>query len=97
MTPQVGQALPPANLFDRQAARYDELWTTTPIGRAQRNLTWSRMDPLFHRGDRILVEAGTYAEQLTIECDKINLAGLSAILVPPGSPTQNTVFRFSRP
>jgi SAM-dependent methyltransferase len=36
------------------AARYDALWTTTPIGRAQRNLVWRDMDPLFQPGDRIL-------------------------------------------
>ena len=50
----VGQALPPANLFDRMAARYDALWTTTAIGRAQRNLVWRHIDPLFQPGMRIL-------------------------------------------
>ena len=43
-----------AALFDRLAARYDALWTTTPIGRAQRDLVWRDMDPLFQPGDRIL-------------------------------------------
>lgn len=42
-----------------------------------------------HRGDRIVVEAGTYAEQLTIKKDGISLVGLGAILVPPNAPTQN--------
>ena len=36
-------------LFDRVAARYDELWTATPIGRAQRNPVWRDIDPLFQR------------------------------------------------
>jgi SAM-dependent methyltransferase len=36
------------------AARYDALWTTTAIGRAQRNLVWCDMDPLFQPGERIL-------------------------------------------
>ena len=50
-------ALPP---FDRVAARYDELWTTSAIGRAQRNLVWRDMDPLFQSGMRILdVGCGT--------------------------------------
>jgi ubiquinone/menaquinone biosynthesis C-methylase UbiE len=44
-------AAPP---FDRMAARYDALWTTTPIGRAQRDLVWRDMDPLFQPGQRIL-------------------------------------------
>ena len=54
MSAKVGQALPPANLFDSLAARYDALWTTTAIGRAQRDLAWRHMDPLFQPGDRIL-------------------------------------------
>lgn len=37
----------------------------------------------------IIVEDGTYAEQLTIECDGINLVGNGAILVPPKTPGQN--------
>ena len=44
--------LPPP--FDRIATRYDALWTTTAIGRAQRNLVWRDMDALFHPGERIL-------------------------------------------
>ena len=40
--------------FDRVAGRYDELWTSTAIGRAQRDLVWREIDPLFHPGDRIL-------------------------------------------
>jgi len=40
--------------FDRVAARYDEQWTSTPIGRAQRDLVWREIDPLFQAGDRIL-------------------------------------------
>ena len=43
-----------AAVFDRMAARYDELWTTTAIGRAQRNLVWRDIDPLFQPGERIL-------------------------------------------
>jgi nitrous oxidase accessory protein NosD len=42
-----------------------------------------------HRGDRIVVEAGTYAEQLTIKTDGITLVGRGAILVPPTAPKQN--------
>src|SRR3954471_3886707 len=41
-------------LFDRLAARYDQLWTNTPIGRAQRNQVWREIDPLFRPGQLIL-------------------------------------------
>jgi SAM-dependent methyltransferase len=43
-----------AALFERLSARYDELWTDSAIGRAQRNAVWCVMDRLFHAGDRIL-------------------------------------------
>jgi SAM-dependent methyltransferase len=41
-------------MWDRAAADYDAVWTTTAVGRAQRNLAWRDMDPLFEAGDRIL-------------------------------------------
>ncbi|KAJ9638251.1 hypothetical protein H2199_006938 [Coniosporium tulheliwenetii] len=47
--------------------------------------------------DRILVETGTYAEQLTIETDGIALVGLGAILVPPAAPTQNNCSGLAGP
>ncbi len=40
--------------FHTLAPRYDALWTATPIGRAQREAVWARIDSLFRRGDRIL-------------------------------------------
>lgn len=40
--------------FDVIASRYDELWTHSAIGRAQRDLVWRHLDPLFRPGDRIL-------------------------------------------
>ena len=54
------QRVRPTSTFDRMAARYDALWTNTPIGRAQRDLVWRDMDPLFQPGQRILdVGCGT--------------------------------------
>jgi Right handed beta helix region len=37
-------------------------------------------------GSTVVVEAGTYAEQLTLTADRITLVGRGAILVPPTSP-----------
>jgi ubiquinone/menaquinone biosynthesis C-methylase UbiE len=58
----VAQAVSPASrgfadsdaAFDRVAARYDETWTNSAIGRAQRDQVWREIDPLFQRGDHIL-------------------------------------------
>ena len=40
--------------FDRLASRYDELWTSSPNGRVQREAVWRRIDGLFRPGDHIL-------------------------------------------
>jgi ubiquinone/menaquinone biosynthesis C-methylase UbiE len=40
--------------FDRLASRYDELWSSSPNGRVQREAVWRRIDGLFQPGDRIL-------------------------------------------
>src|SRR6185437_14230829 len=49
-----GGGMSSAALFDSLAARYDELWTTTAVGRAQRNAVWRAVDGLFRTGDRLL-------------------------------------------
>jgi SAM-dependent methyltransferase len=43
-----------AALFERLAPRYDELWTNSAIGRAQRNAVWRVVDPLFRAGECVL-------------------------------------------
>jgi hypothetical protein len=40
-------------------------------------------------GDRIIVEAGNYAEQLSIQKDGIVLVGKGAVLIPPTTLLQN--------
>ena len=40
-------------------------------------------------GDKIIVGAGNYAEQLSIQKDGIVLVGKGAVLVPPAKPVQN--------
>lgn len=48
-------------------------------------------------GSHIIVEAGTYAEQLTITNDGTLLIGLGAILVPPTNTTNNTCSGLAGP
>jgi parallel beta-helix repeat protein len=43
-----------------------------------------------HGGDKIVVDAGTYAEQLTISTNGITLVGDNAIIVPPSVAVTNT-------
>ncbi|OAP61575.1 hypothetical protein AYL99_03778 [Fonsecaea erecta] len=50
-----------------------------------------------HPGQLILVGAGTYAEQLTISTDGLQLVGQGAILVPPSSYGQNTCSGLAGP
>lgn len=40
--------------FDQLAAEYDVTWTNSSGGRAQRDIVWSEIDPLFRPGDRVL-------------------------------------------
>jgi ubiquinone/menaquinone biosynthesis C-methylase UbiE len=53
----------PTTPFDRLAAHYDQLWTRTPTGSAQRSLVWRNVDGLFHPGGRVLdIGCGTGAD-----------------------------------
>ena len=40
--------------FDRLAPRYDELWSGSLVGMAQRAAVWREIDGLFRRGSRVL-------------------------------------------
>ncbi|KAH8776237.1 pectin lyase fold/virulence factor [Hyaloscypha finlandica] len=50
-----------------------------------------------HPGDRIVVEKGTYAEQLTISKNGISLIGHEATLSVPGTPVHNTCSGLAGP
>jgi hypothetical protein len=45
----------------------------------------------------IIVEAGTYAEQLAVSTDGLRLVSKGAVLVPPSSPVQNTCSGLAGP
>ncbi|KAH7007291.1 pectin lyase fold/virulence factor [Ilyonectria destructans] len=48
-------------------------------------------------GDKIVVAPGTYAEQITIDKDGIQLIGHNAIIVPPAKPYKNTCSGLAGP
>ncbi|HYM10055.1 MAG TPA: methyltransferase domain-containing protein [Bryobacterales bacterium] len=43
-----------AAAFDQLAARYDELWTHSAVGRTQREAVWREIGTLFRPGERVL-------------------------------------------
>jgi SAM-dependent methyltransferase len=51
--------------FDTLAARYDELWTRSPVGLCQRRAVWRHIDPLFQSGEAVLdIGCGTGEDAL---------------------------------
>jgi ubiquinone/menaquinone biosynthesis C-methylase UbiE len=43
-----------AAVFDRLASKYDDVWTHSPIGRAQRNAVWRQLSRVFTPGQSVL-------------------------------------------
>ncbi len=65
--------------FDRLAATYDETWTDSPIGRAQRDAVWRRIDPLFRAGDSVLdLGCGTGEDALHLMRRGVRVKGIDA-------------------
>jgi len=68
-----------AALFERLAARYDELWTETAVGRAQRNAVWRVVDGLFGAGDCVLdIGCGTGEDAAHLGSRGILVYGIDA-------------------
>jgi ubiquinone/menaquinone biosynthesis C-methylase UbiE len=62
----LGIAQPPAALvFDQMAREYDDVFTNSMIGRAQRDAVWSVLTRVFHSGDHVLeLNCGTGEDAL---------------------------------
>jgi SAM-dependent methyltransferase len=59
------EKLAPPVPFDSIAAIYDDVFSDSVIGRAQRSMVWSEMDRVFHPGQRILeINCGTGIDAL---------------------------------
>ncbi|MCU1233975.1 MAG: Methyltransferase type 11 [Candidatus Solibacter sp.] len=66
-------------LFDRLAARYDEAWTNTAVGRAQRDQVWREVDGLFRAGERILdIGCGTGEDAAHFAARGVDVYGIDA-------------------
>jgi SAM-dependent methyltransferase len=68
-----------AALFERLAPRYDELWTETPVGRAQRSAVWRVVERLFGAGDCVLdIGCGTGEDAAHLGSHGVLVYGIDA-------------------
>lgn len=54
MSPATIAQLPAALVFDQMAKEYDDVFTNSMIGRAQRDVVWNVLSQAFQRGNRVL-------------------------------------------
>lgn len=93
-------------VFDALAESYDELFTRSSIGRAQRGIVWKALESAFHEGNRILeLNCGTGEDALflsrrgvsVVACDAsarmIDVARRRKTSEAPQSPIQFRVLR----
>src|SRR5262245_30980733 len=65
--------------FDRLASRYEELWSSSPNGRVQREAVWRRIDGLFRTGDNILdLGCGIGDDAVHFMSRGVNVVGIDA-------------------
>jgi ubiquinone/menaquinone biosynthesis C-methylase UbiE len=65
--------------FDSLAARYDDLFTRSMIGRAQRSAVWKVLNESFERGDHILeINCGTGEDALFLARNGISVVACDA-------------------
>lgn len=63
--------------FDTIALQYDELWSSTVIGKLQRQAVWDAVDPLFEPGDFVLdLGCGTGIDALHFEAAGVHVYGI---------------------
>jgi ubiquinone/menaquinone biosynthesis C-methylase UbiE len=68
-----------AGAFDALATRYDQLWTHTAAGRAQRHVVWKVLEDLFRPGDHILdLGCGTGEDALWLARRRLNVHAVDA-------------------
>jgi SAM-dependent methyltransferase len=65
--------------FDSIAEHYDVLWTSTAVGRLQREAVWRKIEPFFFAGDRIIdLGCGTGADALHFKTLGVDVHGIDA-------------------
>jgi ubiquinone/menaquinone biosynthesis C-methylase UbiE len=73
-------ARPPAALvFDQMAQEYDDVFTNSMIGRAQRDAVWRVLTEIFHSGDHVLeLNCGTGEDALFLARNGISVTACDA-------------------
>jgi ubiquinone/menaquinone biosynthesis C-methylase UbiE len=73
-------ATPPAALvFDQMASDYDEVFTNSMIGRAQREVVWTKLTQTFQSGDHILeLNCGTGEDALFLARNGVSVTACDA-------------------
>ena len=73
------QSLLTGAVFDSLAARYDEVWTNSTIGRLQRDAVWQRLDGIFDSGESLLdLGCGTGEDALHFMRLGVRVRGIDA-------------------
>jgi ubiquinone/menaquinone biosynthesis C-methylase UbiE len=76
----LAMAHPPAALvFDQMATEYDEIFTNSMIGRAQRDAVWSVLTGVFESGDHVLeLNCGTGEDALFLARNSVSVTACDA-------------------
>jgi ubiquinone/menaquinone biosynthesis C-methylase UbiE len=79
VTPLVTAQPPAALVFDQMAREYDDVFTNSMIGRAQRDAVWSMLTQIFQSGDHILeLNCGTGEDALFLARNGISVTACDA-------------------
>jgi ubiquinone/menaquinone biosynthesis C-methylase UbiE len=79
MTPVAITQLPAALVFDQMAREYDDVFTNSMIGRAQRDAVWSVLTQIFRSGDHVLeLNCGTGEDALFLAQNGISVTACDA-------------------
>jgi ubiquinone/menaquinone biosynthesis C-methylase UbiE len=79
MTPVVIAQLPAALVFDQMAGKYDDVFTNSMIGRAQRDAVWSVLTQIFRSGDHVLeLNCGTGEDAFFLAQNGISVTACDA-------------------
>ncbi len=79
MTPLAIAQPQAAVVFDQMAPKYDEVFTNSMIGRAQRDVVWSVLTQIFRSGDHILeLNCGTGEDALFLARNGISVTACDA-------------------